>query len=81
MSWTRKKLVLVVAIMACACGASYLSLGSEPVSAARPGAEWQCSRMAWILTICTRIRHAEPMLQSSRKNPMCRWKRDEATRV
>jgi hypothetical protein len=81
MSWTRKELFLVAAIVACACGALYLSRGSEPSSSASLGAEWQCSRTALILTTCTRTSHAEPLLHSSRKDPLCRRVRDGTARV
>jgi hypothetical protein len=81
MSWTRKKLFLIAAIVGCACGAACLSQGSEPSSGASLGVEWQCSRTAWILTSCTRTSHAEPLLHSSRKDPLCRRTRDRTARV
>jgi hypothetical protein len=81
MSWTRKKLFFVAAIAACACGAAYFSIGSAPASSASLGAQWQCSRTAWILTTCTRTGHGEPLLHSSRKDPACRRARERTARV
>jgi hypothetical protein len=71
-SWTRKQLALIAAVVFFASGAACLALAS-PVTFPSPtlGAEWQCRSIAGIFTTCTRVRDAEPALQSSRHEPLC----------
>jgi hypothetical protein len=40
----------------------------EPISSEALGAEWHCTRTAFIWTSCTRARLAEPVLQSAGRN-------------
>jgi hypothetical protein len=42
----------------------------KPLSIAGLGVQWQCSKTAGILTICTKSRHAGPVFDSSRKDRM-----------
>jgi len=59
--WTRKGVVLIAAAVMVACVAALLSinLGSpDPISSAALGADWQCSRVALVLTTCTPVRDA-----------------------
>ena len=54
--WTRKGMVLVTAIVTFACVAALLSVNlasPDPISSAALGADWQCSRIAFVLTACT----------------------------
>jgi hypothetical protein len=56
--WTAKNLVFVVAIVSLACVAAVLAVGlayPEPVSNAALGPDWQCSRLAFVWTTCTRL--------------------------
>ena len=73
--WTRKNFVLVAAIVTLVGVAALLSIGlayPEPIPNAALGADWQCSRLAFVLTTCTRVhRPAERVLVSARKEP-CR---------
>jgi hypothetical protein len=54
--WTRKGVVLVAVIVTFTCVAALLSVNlasSDPISSAALGADWQCSRIAFVLTTCT----------------------------
>jgi hypothetical protein len=63
--WRSRKVLTVIAV-ALVCGAAAavsLALAyPEPVSSPTLGAEWQCHRAAGILTTCSRISRAEPMI-------------------
>jgi len=73
--WTRKRLMLSVAIVALAAIAAALSIGlayPEPVSSAALGPDWQCTRLAFVLTTCTRLVRAETAYAGTREDPACR---------
>ena len=60
--WSGKGAALAAAGAAGAVLVAYLSLtlaSPEPVSNAALGPEWQCSRVAFVLTTCTRATEAE----------------------
>ena len=60
--WTWKGIALVGALAAAGCVVTVLSVGlasPEPVASAALGPEWQCNRIAFVLTTCTRIAQAE----------------------
>src|SRR6476660_10022576 len=60
--WTWKGIALVGALAAAGCVVTVLSVGlasPEPVASAALGPEWQCSRIAIVLTTCTRIEQVE----------------------
>jgi hypothetical protein len=73
--WTRKELAFIVAIVALLCAAAFLSIGlvhSEPLSDANLGADWQCTRVAGILTTCSKIQTTtRPIVHSSHKSLLC----------
>ena len=55
--WTRKATVLTIAILAVAGTAAFTSVGltrSEPVASAMLSDQWQCTKTAGILTVCTK---------------------------
>jgi len=59
--WTAKNLVFVAAIVSLACVAAVFAVGlahPEPVSSAALGPDWQCSRLAFVWTTCTRLTRA-----------------------
>ncbi|MBR1121092.1 hypothetical protein JQ628_06170 [Bradyrhizobium lablabi] len=65
--WTRKGLVLSVAIMMLSAAAVAVSIGlafPEPVSNAALGPDWQCTRLAFVLTTCRRAAHADTAIAS-----------------
>ena len=71
--WTRKNLVLAAAAAALAficfvvIGVSY----PEPAASAALGPEWQCSRLAFIFTTCSRVRQSKSMAIRLAKIPVC----------
>ncbi|WP_407164596.1 hypothetical protein [Bradyrhizobium sp. ORS 111] len=61
MLWSRKGAVLAAAIVTCTVLAALVSSGlpsPEPVSTAALGPHWQCSRVAFVFTSCTRTAQA-----------------------
>jgi hypothetical protein len=72
--WTRKGLMLSVAIVTLAVVAAALSIGlayPEPISSAALGPDWQCTRLAFVLTTCTRMVRRETASASPRSDPAC----------
>jgi hypothetical protein len=70
--WTRKYLVLAAALalafMVCVViGVSY----PEPAASAALGPDWQCSRLAFVFTTCSRARHSQSMPIHLAKIPVC----------
>jgi hypothetical protein len=56
-SWTRKHFALAAAIVVLAAGGAYFSFGlarAKPFTSAVLSDQWQCTRTAGILTVCTR---------------------------
>ena len=68
--WTRKNLVLAAAVVALALigfvviGVSY----PEPAASAALGPDWQCSRLAFVFTTCSRASTASPWPSASPKS-------------
>ena len=71
--WTRKYLVLVTAAVALAfigfvvIGVSY----PEPAASAALGPDWQCSRMAFVFTTCSRAKQSQSRPIHLAKIPVC----------
>ena len=73
--WTRKGLMLSVAIVTLAAIAAALSIGlayPEPVSSAALGPDWQCTRLAFVLTTCSKMVRAQSASAETRADPACR---------
>jgi hypothetical protein len=77
--WTAKNLVFVVAIVSLACVAAFVAIGlvyPEPVSSAALGPDWQCSRLAFVWTTCTRLNRSKSASARPAKDGACprrRW--------
>jgi hypothetical protein len=72
--WTRRILVLSVAIVALAFIVAAVSVGlayPEPVSSAALGPDWQCSRIAFVLTTCRKSARKEAGTATVRKDGDC----------
>jgi hypothetical protein len=55
--WTRKEIALVATILVLASGAAYLSVSvarPRPVASAVLNGQWQCTKTAGIVTVCTK---------------------------
>jgi hypothetical protein len=75
---TPKNLVFVAAIVSLACVAAFVVIGfayPEPVSSAALGPDWQCSRLAFVWTTCTRLKNANATSAGVAKEPACRGRR------
>jgi hypothetical protein len=72
--WTRKYLVVAAGIIALACASSVAAFGlstPEPVASAALGPEWQCSRLIFVFTTCSRIKHSQARAFRFAKIPVC----------
>ena len=72
--WTRKSLVLAAAaiMMACAFGLAALGLSTPaPVESAALGPDWQCSRLVFFFTSCSRIKNSQSTAVRIAKIPVC----------
>ena len=76
--WNHKGLALVATIAAVACFVALLSIvlaSPEPISSAALGPDWQCSRIAFVFTTCTKLPYAESAVIRVPKEPVCRKSR------
>jgi hypothetical protein len=72
--WTRRTLVLAVTIVTLVFIAAAFSVGlayPEPVSNAALGPDWQCTRLAFVLTTCRKSKRADTATVSELKDPKC----------
>lgn len=70
--WTRKNLVL--AAVAALAFAGFMMIGvsdPEPAAGAALGPDWHCSRLAFVLTTCSRVRQSEVVTVRLAKMPVC----------
>jgi adenine-specific DNA methylase len=71
--WTRKNVVLAATVVALALigfvvvGVSY----PEPAASAALGPDWQCSRLAFIFTTCSRAKQSQAVPVHLAKIPVC----------
>jgi hypothetical protein len=72
--WSRKWFAFIVATAVLAGATLLVSNGLTRPKAfpyAAVSGEWQCSKTAGLLTICTRTSHADPAPDRSRNRPVC----------
>jgi hypothetical protein len=72
--WTRKYLIVAAGIIALACASSVAAFGlstPEPAASAALGPEWQCSRLIFVFTTCSRIKHSQARVLRLAKIGMC----------
>lgn len=72
--WTRKSLVLAAAVIALTCAFGLAAFGlstPEPVASAALGPDWQCSRLVFVFTTCSRIKHSQSTAVRLAKIPVC----------
>ena len=78
--WTPKSFIFAAAIASLACVAVIVGIGlvsPEPVSNAALGPDWQCSRVAYVWTTCSRPKHAKAASVRLAGGPVCRRLRGE----
>ena len=64
---THKGALLVAAYVMFACVAALLSVNRTSPTSAALGADWRCSRIALVFTICTPVRAHETLSTGVRK--------------
>ena len=72
--WIRRSLVLAAAAVALACAIGLATFGlstPEPVASAALGPDWQCSRLIFIFTTCSRVKHTESTPVRVARTPVC----------
>lgn len=72
--WTPKNLVFVAAIVMLVCVAALVVAGfafPDPVSNAALGPDWQCSRLAFVWTTCTRLKPTRAAAARVAREPAC----------
>ena len=70
--WTRKYIVLVAAVALAFIGFVVIGVSyPEPAASAALGPDWQCSRLAFVFTTCSRARRSQAMAIHLAKIPVC----------
>ena len=74
--WTPKRFASLAAMVSLASVvAVVVAIGlayPEPVPSAALGPDWQCSRLAFVWTTCTRLKHAQSASTRLAEKPICR---------
>jgi hypothetical protein len=73
--WTSRRFVIAAAIVLFTCVACVAATGlayPEPESSAALGPDWQCSRLAFVWTSCSRMKHARAASVHLARHPACR---------
>ncbi|SHM36941.1 hypothetical protein [Bradyrhizobium lablabi] len=73
--WTRKHLVFTLALVSLVCVIALVAAGltySEPFPAAEIGPDWQCTRLAFVFTVCSPVSQADRALARVTREPVCR---------
>ena len=71
--WRNRKVLTFIAVVLVCGAAAAVSLAlayPTPVPSPTLGAEWQCHRAAGILTTCSRVSRAEPLVHHPRVIPV-----------
>ena len=69
--WTPRTLILAAAAVALACAIGFGGIGlsyPEPVASAALGPDWQCSRLAFLFTTCSRVKNSQADARPSGQN-------------
>jgi hypothetical protein len=72
--WTRRSLVLTAAAVALASAIGVFATGvsyPEPVARATLGPDWECKRLAFVFTTCSRTKHTEAMHVRLARSAVC----------
>jgi hypothetical protein len=71
--WTPKRIIVAAAVAACAAIVAATGLvAPEPESNAALGPGWQCSRLAFVWTTCSRVKLAQAAPVRLASVPVCR---------
>ena len=72
--WTRRSLVLTAAAFALAGAVGVYATGvshPEPVARSTLGPDWECTRLAFVFTTCSRAKHTEATPVRVAKSAVC----------
>jgi adenine-specific DNA methylase len=72
--WTRKNLVVTAAAVVALAFIGFIVTGvsyPEPAASAALGPDWQCSRLAFVFTTCSRTKHSQAAVVRIAKIPVC----------
>jgi hypothetical protein len=72
--WARRTLILAAAAASLVCAIGLAAAGlshPEPVASAALGPDWQCSRLAFVFTTCSRVKHSQAVPVRLSKIPVC----------
>ena len=73
--WTPKSFAFAAAITSLTCVAVIVAIKlayPEPVPSAALGPEWQCTRLAFVWTTCSRVKHTQSASAHLAGAPVCR---------
>jgi len=76
--WTPRSFASLAAMVSLVCVAVVVAIGlayPEPVPSAALGPDWQCSRLAFVWTTCTRLKHAQSASTRLAEKPVCQLPR------
>ena len=79
--WTRNFIGYSLAFVSLACVVALVAAGltsAEPIQGAALGPHWQCSRIAFVFTICSRVSQVERAIVGEVRGPACRPSRAQA---
>ncbi|MEP6839721.1 MAG: hypothetical protein ABJA75_16810 [Bradyrhizobium sp.] len=79
--WTRQYIVYTLALVSLVCVVAFVAVGvtsPEPLQSAALGPHWQCSRMAFVFTICSQVSQVERAIVGAVRTPACRQPRTQA---
>ncbi len=78
-AWSFRGVVVSVAVVALVVVAATVSIGlayPEPISSGALGPDWQCTRLAMVLTSCAQVVRTEAVAtvaaKEAAKDPLCR---------
>jgi hypothetical protein len=70
--WTRKYIVLAAAVALALIGCVVVGVSyPEPAASAALGPDWQCNRLAFVFTTCSRARQSQSAPIHLAKIPAC----------
>jgi hypothetical protein len=70
--WTRKYLVLAAAVALAFIGFVVIGVSyPEPAASAALGPDWQCNRLAFVFTTCSRAKHSQSASVRVARIPVC----------
>jgi hypothetical protein len=71
--WTRKHLIFMFAFVSLACVVALVAAGlTEPFPGVEIGPDWQCSRLAFVFTVCSPVSQADRAFARVSRERVCR---------